>query len=96
MKNEVLPKEFRRQALEQLWMMNFGRFGRLRRRDREYMVCRLHGRPGGNIKPRWGIKRQPMRLLIGTCRQNMFLVFNLSRVWLGGQVSSKTIVLLAK
>lgn len=63
-KNEVLPKEFRRQALEQLWMMNFGRFGRLRRRDREYMVCRLHGRPGGNIKPRWGIKRQPMRLLI--------------------------------
>jgi len=60
----VLPAQFRNQAQEQLWMLNCGRFSRLKKNEREYLVCRIHGRPGGGIRPRFGIKRQPMRLLI--------------------------------
>jgi hypothetical protein len=45
-------------------MLNCGRFRKNKGIDKEMIVCRLHGRPGGNMRPRWGIKRQPMRLLI--------------------------------
>lgn len=47
-----------------MWQLNAGRFKRLRNHEREYLVCRIHGRPGGNMRPRFGIKRQPTRLLI--------------------------------
>ncbi|CBY08762.1 unnamed protein product [Oikopleura dioica] len=64
--NKVLPKVFRRQAQEFSWMMNNGRFRQLKKLDKDpsTIICRIHGRHGGNLRPRFGIKRQPMRLLI--------------------------------
>ena len=43
-------------------MLQNGRFAGLRGIDRERVICRLHGRPV-SVRPRWAIRRFPMRLL---------------------------------
>ena len=43
-------------------MLQNGRFADLRGFDREQVICRLHGRPT-SVRPRWAVRRFPMRLL---------------------------------
>jgi len=71
-KNNLLPAAMVNEAAEYKWMLQNGRFAELRGFDREARstVCRLHGRMV-SVRPRWGVRRFPMRLLIdygeGTC-----------------------------
>lgn len=61
-KNALLPKPIKAQAKDQLWSLQHGRFKALRGIDREWPICRLHGRPV-SVRPRFLVRRQPLRLL---------------------------------
>ena len=47
----------------------------LRGIDRSYPICRLHGRPV-SVRPKFLVRRQPLRLLMDYGEGNWFLVFH--------------------